>query len=82
MDNSYCLISVLRSNESSLCCYFYFNSKSYPIFIRAKYSILIYVLICKHRHLRRLSCSHYLYLGGEIYKAELSLLLDQEYTQN
>ena len=43
---------------------------------------IMYTLMGLHDTFQNLSTNHILYLGQEIYKAELSLNLGQQYTQN
>nr|WCH58140.1 hypothetical protein [Cystoclonium purpureum f. stellatum] len=83
MDNSYCLIRLNVNINISL--YFFYvdnNVSQYPICITACQSDILYYLMSLHNSFRNLSINHYLYLGKELYKAELSLILKQKYIQD
>nr|YP_009296228.1 hypothetical protein Sebd_076 [Sebdenia flabellata]AOM65163.1 hypothetical protein Sebd_076 [Sebdenia flabellata] len=85
MDNYYCTIRILNNKKISLYLWeSEQNSKKmfYPICFTAAYSDLLYNLICSHYYLNDLSINHLLYIGQELYKAELSLTLNQKYIQD
>nr|YP_009774119.1 conserved hypothetical plastid protein [Caulacanthus okamurae]QIZ74736.1 conserved hypothetical plastid protein [Caulacanthus okamurae] len=83
MDYNYCLIYSNFNNNISL---FFFptrnNFRIYPICITAKQAKNIYSLIILHSNFDNLSVSHCLYLGQELYKAELALFFKQSYVQD
>nr|QVY58233.1 hypothetical protein [Eucheuma denticulatum] len=83
MDKYYCLIQVKTNYGVSM--YFFClnkNMSQYPICISATSSQILYDLISLHYYLHHLSVVHYLYLGKELYKAELALYFQQEYIQS
>nr|QVY58435.1 hypothetical protein [Kappaphycus striatus] len=83
MDSHYCLIQVNINYGISI--YFFYldkNINQYPICITATSSRVLYYLISLHYYFRYLSVMHYLYLGKELYKAELALYFQQEYVQS
>lgn len=83
--NDYCIISLRK--ENIIISYFRFiDKKKFNIcqvnFISSS-SNLLFDLINKHHLLvKSISLSHALYIGKEIYKAELSKILLQEYIQS
>nr|YP_010485072.1 conserved hypothetical plastid protein [Hypnea cervicornis]UVW80766.1 conserved hypothetical plastid protein [Hypnea cervicornis] len=80
MDCNYCLISITQKLNISL--YLFFSKDNYPICITARRSNDIYHLMSLHKSFDFLSIEHCLYLGRELYKAELALVFNQEYVQN
>nr|YP_010985820.1 hypothetical protein RMF00_pgp199 [Grateloupia asiatica]WOL36738.1 hypothetical protein [Grateloupia asiatica] len=89
MDNFYCLIR-LQKNKVILLFLFEsiqsgvenYNKKVYPICFTAVSADLMYILLSKHNLLKKFSINHILYIGQELYKAELSILFNQLYVQN
>nr|YP_009295713.1 conserved hypothetical plastid protein [Mastocarpus papillatus]AOL58197.1 conserved hypothetical plastid protein [Mastocarpus papillatus] len=83
MDNCYCLIRLVFRKHISLYC---FQQKSqtfnYPICFTAYNTDILFKLIFVYVVAKNISLSHCLYLGRELYKAELCLILGQEYIQN
>ncbi len=84
IDDDYCIITV--ENSFIICSYFRFSKnnfgKYYQINFSSTSSDLLFDLINEHHYLSQfISLSHALYLGKEIYKAELSLILLQLYIQ-
>lgn len=66
-----------------ILCLFHNNNKStYPIYLISNSSKKIFQLISIHNSFLNLSMSHYLYLGKELYKAEVALILGQDYIQD
>nr|YP_010726434.1 hypothetical protein P4D33_pgp137 [Hypnea spinella]WDY84909.1 hypothetical protein [Hypnea spinella] len=83
MDHSYCLIRITKNFNISLYLFFAKNKMpNYPICITSRKSNIIYYLMSLHHYFSFFSCEHYLYLGKELYKAELALIFNQEYIQN
>lgn len=83
MDDSYCTIQLIDNVDISL--YFFLlrsHTSNHPICITSAKAETIYYLISLHKSFSGLSLSHYLYLGRELYKAELCLILEQNYVQN
>ena len=85
LDKNYCLVYVKASYI--VCSYFSFNELNRSSFCHVNFfaisSDLLINLISKHESLSQvISISHALYLGKEIYKAELSNICSQVYTQS
>lgn len=78
IDDIYCVIKYTPTNKMFLCLF----QKHYPICLIVHSARIMYVLIDIHDAFDKLSTSHLLYLGQEIYKAELSLALGQQYIQD
>uniref|UniRef100_UPI00300296A1 Ycf91 n=1 Tax=Anunuuluaehu liula TaxID=3049639 RepID=UPI00300296A1 len=83
MDNSYCLIRLVLYENIALYC-FQVKSKTYnyPICFTAHNADKLYKIIFIHKMLKNISLKHCIYLGQELYKAELCLKFGQEYIQN
>nr|YP_010986223.1 hypothetical protein UYL67_pgp197 [Pachymeniopsis lanceolata]WOL37141.1 hypothetical protein [Pachymeniopsis lanceolata] len=89
MDGFYCLIRLQKNRIISLCLFESiqanigsYNKKIYPICFTAVSADLMYILLSKHNLLKKFSINHILYIGQELYKAELSTVLKQVYIQN
>lgn len=85
IDSSYCVITV--KNNLIICSYFRFSENNsdqyYQINFSSNSADLLFDLINEHDYLSQLiSLGHALYLGKEIYKAELTLILLQVYVQS
>ena len=84
MDNCYCLIRLI--NQKNITLYYFINMNkhkgNYPICLTGYRSEVIHKLISLHNDFNCLSINHCLYLGKELYKAELALIFHQEYIQN
>ena len=78
IDDSYCLIKCTPTHKIILCLFY----KQYPVCLICNSAKAMYTLLNLHDAFQNLSMNHMLYLGQEIYKAELSLILGQKYTQN
>ena len=81
MHNSYCLIRLISSRFLSLFLFKKINDSGYPICLFASSSNSIYQLIAIHDVYQGISIDHCLYLGRELYKAELTAELGQLYVQ-
>ena len=84
IDNDYCIITV--KNSLIFCSYFRFSENNFDRYYQIDFSStssdLLFDLINEHHYLSQfISLSHALYLGKEIYKAELALTLSQLYIQ-
>lgn len=85
IDNSYCLISL---NKETICCSFFLYIKRRKdhycqINFSAKSCNQLSNLICRHSTIRcSISFCHTLYIGKEIYKAELAKTFKQIYQQS
>lgn len=84
IDNDHCIIAV--DNGLIICSYFRLSQSAfdqyYQIDLYSFSADLLFNLISRHNGLsNRISVSHALYLGKEIYKAELSRNLLQTYVQ-
>lgn len=87
MDNSYALIRIC--NKKTIQVYYflyslYYNPTicKYPICFTANNSYLMFMLLSVHKTFCSLTTTnHKLYLGKELYKAEISIQLNQEYVQ-
>lgn len=91
MDSFYCLVRIPLNEKISLYCIYNNDtlnlrvktySLSYPICFTAESSEKIILLLSRHSIFTLFSINHALYLGKELYKAELSLLLKQYYLQD
>lgn len=91
MDSFYCIVRIILNKKLSLFCFNYSSSvwmgqkikrMYYPICFSAKSSTTIIKLFSLHSCYKIMSMNHALYLGKELYKAELSLILHQVYIQN
>nr|YP_009398219.1 hypothetical protein [Thaumatella adunca]ARW67405.1 hypothetical protein [Thaumatella adunca] len=87
MDNNYSLIRILNQEMIELCC---FNNNyscnciyHYPICFTVHFSSVyrMFVLLSIFSGTDLLSTQHKLYLGKEIFKAHLSIKLEQNYIQ-
>lgn len=82
MDTYYCLIK-LRSSSSIILYLFHSQyTFKYPLCLVSSSSSIMYKLMSLHDSFMSLSFGHVLYLGQELYKAEMSLKLSQDYIQN
>lgn len=95
MDSIYCLIKIKYNQYIELRIYspndLSANKKtsstrliykySYPLCFTASNSKILFILLSYYNRLNVLSYSHLLYLGKEIYKAEVALQLGQVYIQ-
>nr|YP_008144696.1 hypothetical protein [Grateloupia taiwanensis]AGO19819.1 hypothetical protein [Grateloupia taiwanensis] len=89
MDDFYCLIRLQKNRTISLCLFESiqnniknYNKNVYPICFTAVSADSMYILLSKHDLVKKLSMNHVLYIGQELYKAELSVIFDQSYVQN
>nr|BCB92343.1 hypothetical protein [Grateloupia asiatica] len=89
MDNFYCLIRLQKNRTISLCLFESiqnslenYDKNIYPICFTAVSADSMYILLSKHDLFKKLSINHVLYLGQELYKAELSVIFNQSYVQN
>ena len=82
MDNYYCLIKFIL--PSSYILYLFDNRfiDKYPLCLASYSSNMICDLIDLHDVFIILSVKHTLYLGKELYKAEICSKLGQKYIQN
>jgi len=86
MDNFYFLIRVI--SDEMIALYYFHHSKNLqkiemPICFTSKNAISMYQLLSYHVNFsRKISLSHALYLGQEIYKAELARVVGQVYIQD
>nr|YP_009313877.1 Hypothetical protein ORF_1 [Hommersandiophycus borowitzkae]SCW22131.1 Hypothetical protein ORF_1 [Hommersandiophycus borowitzkae] len=87
-DSVYCKIIVIPDNYIILAVYLYNNklfiedSQTYVIFKATKADTMIH-LVQKHLYIySELSVSHSLYIGCELVKAEIALIMRQDYIQN
>ena len=84
MDNSYFLIRVMKNFSIEL---YYFSSikksyiYNYPICFCANDINLIIDLLSLHDLINLISSTHLIYLGKELYKAQLSIFYNQIYIQ-
>lgn len=84
MDCSYFLIRVVKNFSIEL---YYYSSKknnyiyNYPICFCANDIHLIIDLLNLHDFINMISSTHLIYLGKELYKAELSIFFNQIYIQ-
>nr|YP_009393486.1 hypothetical protein [Bostrychia simpliciuscula]ARW62048.1 hypothetical protein [Bostrychia simpliciuscula] len=86
MDTSYILIRIHNKKTIELhyfICSLYYNSiiYSYPICFTANSSYVMFILLSLHKSFHFLTTEHKLYLGKELYKAEISIQLNQKYIQ-
>jgi len=86
MDNFYCLIRITSEHIISLY-YFPINhnvlGNTMPTCFTAKTANAMFELISSYRFFsKQISINHALYLGQELYKAEIALKLGQKYIQN
>ena len=85
LDDGYCIIYVKSNSVIYVCFIFNKLDKSSICHINfcAVSSSLLINLISQHKSLSQvISISHALYLGKEIYKAELSNICSQAYIQS
>lgn len=85
IDNNYCVITV--KNNLIVCSYFRFSENNFDQYSQINFSSpsadLLFDLMNEHNYLSQfISLGHALYLGKEIYKAELALILLQVYIQS
>lgn len=85
IDSNYCVITV--KNNLIICSYFRFSENNFCQYSQIDFSSssadLLFDLISEHYDLSQsISLSHALYLGKEIYKAELALIFLQVYVQS
>lgn len=88
MDTSYVLVNICNKKTIELR---YFNFKfniyynciiyRYPICFTAYNAHIMFSLMSLYKDLNFLSTQHKLYLGKELYKAEISIKLNQIYIQ-
>nr|YP_009392649.1 hypothetical protein [Bostrychia tenella]ARW61211.1 hypothetical protein [Bostrychia tenella] len=86
MDTSYVLIRVYNQETIEVYyfkCNTYCNRTlyKYPICFTANNIHCMFILISLHNEFIFLSTQHKLYLGKELYKAEISIQLNQQYIQ-
>nr|UAT97862.1 hypothetical protein Ahn.fas.Kor.pt_013 [Ahnfeltia fastigiata] len=86
LDKSHCIITISQSNFIQLI-YFEFipeiSHKSCMIYFYAKSANIICHLLGSHEYLSSaISLRHSLYLGKELHKAEIALILGQKYIQD
>ena len=84
MDSYYCVIKCISQSKSSLILYL-FSSKytnKYPVSLTSYSSKAIYQLMDLHDAFLFLSLRHILYLGQELYKAEICVKLGHQYIQD
>nr|UAT97249.1 hypothetical protein Ahn.pli.UK.pt_013 [Ahnfeltia plicata] len=86
LDKNHCIITISQSNFIQLI---YFESisdishKSCIIYFYAKSANIICHLLGSHQYLSSaISLRHSLYLGKELHKAEIALILGQKYIQD
>nr|YP_009391820.1 hypothetical protein [Acrosorium ciliolatum]ARW59964.1 hypothetical protein [Acrosorium ciliolatum] len=87
IDNLYCLIKVLEGQKIELYCInnevnINISKYNYPLCFTAFKSNFIIELFCLYDNLNFLSTYHALYLGQELYKAEVSYAINQIYIQS
>lgn len=82
MDDYYCVINLIC--DQNIVLYIFEKQKTtlYPICLISFNSNKIFHLISIHNSFINFSLVHYLYLGKELYKAEISLKFGQQYIQN
>jgi len=87
MDNYYCLIKIVQ-NKQRIEVYFVNSDCSlkkflynYPMCFTANSLNNIILLLDSHDFINTLSLQHTLYIGKELYKAELALFSSQLYIQ-
>ncbi|KAI0556339.1 hypothetical protein FGB62_c77 (chloroplast) [Gracilaria domingensis] len=84
MDSSYCIIKII--NHHTIACFVFRNNNlnfcSYPICLTAYDYTSINQLMTQHECINLLSIQHIQYISKELYKANLCLLLSQNYTQS
>lgn len=81
MDSYYCLIKLKSSSAIVMYLFHNHNLLKYPLCIISDSSNVMHQLINSHDIFMQLSVSHILYLGQELYKAEVSLQFKQHYIQ-
>lgn len=86
MDTAYILIRVCSKKTIELHyfkCSVYYNDtiNRYPICFTSDSIYLMFFLVSLHKEFSFLSTQHKLYLGKELYKAEISIQLNQQYIQ-
>jgi len=84
-DLSYCIISLEK--DIIRCSFFIYVESEKDSYYQINFSAiscnLLFDLICKHSNLfHHISFYHILYIGKEIYKAELSKTFQQRYRQS
>jgi len=91
MDSFYCLVRIILNKKLALYCFncispevisYKFSVVSSPICFTANSSKHIIKLLSLHSCFNLISVNHMSYLAIELYKAELSLILEQVYIQN
>lgn len=83
-DSNYCIISLNRGiiKLSLFIIISQYNNQKYQINFSANSSYLLFHLISQHSSLYKyISLNHVLYIGKEVYKAELSNIFHQIYIQ-
>jgi len=85
LDNDYCIVSLRK--EVIIVSYFRYINRSKCNMCQVNFialsSNLLFDLIIKHNlFVKYISLSHALYIGKEIYKAELSKIISQRYVQS
>lgn len=86
MDKFYCLILINKTDNSNIELRFLQYDYSilfynYPICFTASNASVMFALLFKNGILQHFSSAHLLYLGKELFKAEISFLLQQKYIQ-
>nr|YP_010195504.1 hypothetical protein LK149_pgp140 [Gracilaria baiana]UAD82901.1 hypothetical protein [Gracilaria baiana] len=84
MDSSYCIIKII--NNHTIACFIFRNNNfdfcGYPICLTAYDYNSINQLMTQHEYINLLSIQHIQYISRELYKANLCLLLSQNYIQS
>nr|QCI09129.1 hypothetical protein [Inkyuleea mariana] len=86
MDNFYCLIRVIVHKKRKLSLYYFSHNITkqsfiYPICFTASNINVMFKLLSMHNCFNQASIYHILYIGQELYKAELCLAFNQIYIQ-
>nr|YP_009394514.1 hypothetical protein [Vertebrata thuyoides]ARW63076.1 hypothetical protein [Vertebrata thuyoides] len=86
MDNSYFIISIVNKKNIQIYYYehkYFIKTNYYPVcFFVPFYNFeKIILLIIKYNKIRYCSTEHKIYLGKEIFKAQISFNLNQRYIQ-
>ncbi len=88
IDNNYFLIRTLKQNIVEVRCLYASNNikgfYKYPLCFIVNYDKLshISILLSLFLHLHLCSTEHKMYLGKEIYKIKISIVLNQIYVQS
>ncbi len=89
MDNTYCIIRNIYNKKIELCIYDIIENNinintiylKYPICCTASNTRQLFHLLNLIEKVAFLSPQHILYIGKELYKAEISVLIHQKYIQ-